>query len=135
MANKYVCTDIYTVRAGDTLYSIAQQYQVEVGLLMRVNRVRNPYNLRIGTRLCIPGLAENNPVPAPLPEVEPNVPQDGNTAPKPPAQCKMMHIVEAGDTLYMIAKKYKVTLDALMSANPNIDPYNMQIGAELCIPQ
>ena len=71
MANHYICTDVYTVRAGDTLYSIAQRYQVEVDLLMRANRVRNPYNLRIGTKLCIPGPAENTPVPQPLPEVEP----------------------------------------------------------------
>lgn len=55
MANHYICTDVYTVRAGDTLLFLAQRYQVEVDLLMRANRVRNPYNLRIGTKLCIPG--------------------------------------------------------------------------------
>ena len=96
MANHYICTDVYTVRAGDTLYSIAQRYQVEVDLLMRANRVRNPYNLRIGTKLCIPGPAENTPVPQPLPEVEPEEseePQGGV-----PAGCKTVHTVKMGDT-------------------------------------
>ena len=69
MANHYICTDVYTVRAGDTLYSIAQRYQVEVDLLMRANRVRNPYNLRIGTKLCIPGLRRTLPFPSLCPRL------------------------------------------------------------------
>ena len=138
MANKYICTDIYTVQAGDTLYSISQRYNVDVGLLMRVNRVRNPYNLRIGTKLCIPGIAPENEVPTPLPEVTPDDPsgdEPSENMPTPPASCKTMHTIKAGDTLYMIAKMHRVTLDALMNANPNIDPYNMQIGTEICIPK
>ena len=133
MANHYICTDVYTVRAGDTLYSIAPRYQVEVDLLMRANRVRNPYNLRIGTKLCIPGPVENTPVPQPLPEVEPEEseePQGGV-----PAGCKTVHTVKMGDTLYMIAKMHHISLDALMRANPDIDPYNLRIGTNLCIPE
>lgn len=126
MAKKYVCTDIYTVQAGDTLYAVSQRYNVDVGLLMRVNRISNPYNLRIGTRLCVPGLAE------PLPDVEPDVPQDGADMPMEPAAT---HVVKEGDTLYMIAKQHNVTLEALMRANPDIDPYNLQIGMEIRVPQ
>lgn len=138
MANKYICTDIHTVQAGDTLYSVSQRYNVDVELLMRVNRIRNPYNLRIGTRLCIPGLANKTPVPAPLPEVDPDQPQDGASGPDTtpsPGRCQMIHIVEEGDTLYLIARRYKVTLENLMNANTHIDPYNMKIGMEICIPQ
>lgn len=126
MAKKYVCTDIYTVQAGDTLYAVSQRYNVDVGLLMRVNRISNPYNLRIGTRLCVPGLAE------PLPDVEPDAPQDGADMPMEPAAT---HVVKEGDTLYMIAKQHKITLEALMRANPDIDPYNLQIGMEIRVPQ
>jgi len=45
-----------------------------------------------------------------------------------------MHTVRAGDTLYMMARQYKITLDALMKSNPNLDAYNFQIGMHLCIP-
>ncbi|MCQ4635497.1 LysM peptidoglycan-binding domain-containing protein [Anaerovorax odorimutans] len=144
MANKYVCVDVYTVQAGDTLYSIAQRCNVDVGLLMRANRVHNPYNLRIGTKLCIPGPAQEESVPRPLPEINPGEnPEPGPQPPEspepqpdtPPEQCcRETHTVKAGDTLYMIAKMHKVTLDALMNANPKIDPYNLQIGTEICIP-
>lgn len=139
MANKYVCTDVYTVQAGDTLYSVAQRYRVDVGLLMRANRVRNPYNLRIGTKLCIPGLSENDQVPRPLPDVGPDDESENTSQPERPvplpAGCKAIHTVKMGDTLYMIAKMHHITLDALMRANPDIDPYNLRIGTQLCIPQ
>ena len=45
-----------------------------------------------------------------------------------------MHTIRAGDTLYMLAKQYKITLDSLMKANPDLDPYNLRIGMQLCIP-
>ena len=35
----------------------------------------------------------------------------------------------------IIAKKHGIKLDTLMRANPNIDPYNLLIGTQLCIPQ
>lgn len=130
MVNQYICTDIYTVAAGDTLYSIAQRYDADVGLLMRVNRIRNPYNLRIGTKLCIPGPADQTP--APLPEVNPNQPQDGADS---SLQCQTIHIVKKGDSLYLIARQHGVSLEELIKANSQLDPYNLQIGMEICIPR
>lgn len=44
------------------------------------------------------------------------------------------HTVRPGDTLYMLARQYRITLDALMNANPNLDPYNLRVGMQLCIP-
>ena len=55
MKTSLVCIDVYTVSEGDTLYSIAEKYDLPVSLLMKVNCIDNPYNLQIGTRLCIPG--------------------------------------------------------------------------------
>lgn len=34
----------------------------------------------------------------------------------------------------MLARQYQITLDALMKANPDLDPYNLRIGMQLCIP-
>ena len=55
------CIDVYTVNEGDTLYSIAEKYDLPVTLLMKVNDIDNPYNLKIGTRLCIPGTEDQLP--------------------------------------------------------------------------
>ena len=94
MKNCLYCIDVYTVSEGDTLYSIAEKYELPVSLLMKVNGIENPYNLQIGTRLCIPGTADQLPAA--------------------PESCAKKHTVKAGDTLYLIAKMHNVKIDALM---------------------
>jgi len=66
----------------------------------------------------------------------PTVPgqQPVQTPTETPVCAGIMHTVRAGDTLYMLAKQYKITLDSLMNANPNLDPYNLRVGMQLCIP-
>ena len=116
---------------------------------MKVNKIRNPYNLTIGIRLCIPGGAENLPenrpaapgegtMPLPTPSVPPMRPDNnmpGGNMPQQPACRGTMYTIVAGDTLYMIAKKHRVNLDAIINANPGIDPYNLRIGMKICIPR
>ena len=114
MNTSLVCIDVYTVSEGDTLYSIAEKYDLPVSLLMKVNGIEDPYNLQIQTKLWIPGTEDQ--------------------LPSEPENHFDIHVVVPGDTLYLIAKKHKIRLDALMRANPNIDPYNMMIGTELLIP-
>lgn len=45
-----------------------------------------------------------------------------------------IYIVEQGDTLYKIAKKYRLRVSDLLKSNPYVNVYNLQIGEELCIP-
>lgn len=50
-------------------------------------------------------------------------------------QCRgILHIVESGDTLYKIGKKYGVPVSRIMYANPYVNVYNLQIGDEICVP-
>ena len=52
-----------------------------------------------------------------------------------PAECRgYVHVVEEGDTLYKLAKKYDVRLFDIMRLNPYVNVYNLQIGDEICIP-
>ena len=48
------CVDDYTVRAGDTLYSISRMYGVSAYALMSANRISNPNSIHVGQTLCIP---------------------------------------------------------------------------------
>ncbi|MEO1668324.1 MAG: LysM domain-containing protein [Chloroflexota bacterium] len=59
------------------------------------------------------------------------LPQQG--AP-PPDPTPLRYTVKADDTLLEIAINYDLTLEALMLANPSIDPRALQIGQELVIP-
>ncbi len=44
------------------------------------------------------------------------------------------YIVQSGDTLYSIAIRFGITLDALTGANPQIDPNNLKVGDQLVLP-
>lgn len=44
------------------------------------------------------------------------------------------HVIERGDTLYSLGKRYHVSVSDLMRANPYVNVYNLRIGEELCIP-
>ncbi len=51
------------------------------------------------------------------------------------SQCRgYVHVVEDGDTLYNLARKYDVKLFDIMRLNPYVNVYNLQIGDEICIP-
>lgn len=109
----YVCTEMYTIQAGDTLYSISQRYNVPVSLLMQVNNIANPYCLKIGQRICIPRI---------------EAAQNDNSC------SGFFHTIAPDDTPYLLAKRYGVSLEAILEANPSMNPYNLMIGAQICIP-
>ena len=44
------------------------------------------------------------------------------------------YIVKENDSLYTISKKYNSTLSSILTANPGINPNNLQIGTSLIIP-
>lgn len=44
------------------------------------------------------------------------------------------HLIEKGDTLYGLSRRYKVSVEAIMRANPGVNIYNLHINDEICIP-
>ena len=99
--------DTYTVKSGDTLYSIANKYGLTVNELKQLNNLTSDI-LSIGQVLNI-----SNSVSSPNPS---------NT-----------YTVKSGDSLYSIAKKYGITVDALKSANGKTSNL-LSIGEILVIP-
>jgi peptidoglycan DL-endopeptidase LytF len=79
--------------------------------------------------------------PPPPPPVDTNLapvvtnplPPAPETNPLPPASPTTYKVVQ-GDTLSTIAKKFHVSLNALMAANPGVEPTRLQIGQTLQIP-
>ena len=100
----------YTVKAGDTLYSIAKRYNVTVNALAAANKISSPYIIRVGQVLTIP------------------------TKASPPATA-VKYTVKAGDTLYSIAKRYNSTVAKIASANKISSPYIIRVGQVLLIPR
>lgn len=46
----------------------------------------------------------------------------------------IIHVIEQGDTLYLLGRRYHVSVSSIMYANPYVNIYNLQVGDELCIP-
>lgn len=105
----------YTIQSGDTLYSIAQKFQVEFCLLLAVNQIANPNLVSQGQSLIIPTGDEKLPTPTPLPTGL------GRGA-------VIKYAVECGDTLEIIAAKFNSTAADIAKRNRITDATNIQIG-------
>jgi LysM repeat protein len=44
------------------------------------------------------------------------------------------HTVKAGETPFAISRQYRIKLDALLSANPGLDPKRLRAGQVLNLP-
>lgn len=53
-----------------------------------------------------------------------------------PVNCPggVVYVIKSGDTLYSISQRYNTTVTEIVQANPGINPNNLQIGQEICIP-
>ena len=63
-------------------------------------------------------------------------PVTASQVPRPPKKCDgQFYTVTAGDTIFTIAKKFKVTVEAILAANPQIvNPNIIFVGQVICIP-
>jgi len=111
----------YTVRPGDTLSAIAARHGTTVASLRQTNRLTSDI-IRSGQVLTIPGTGGGAPTPPPAPAGTPEM-LGGAT-----------HTVVPGETPGGIARRYGVTVDALLRANNISDPRRLQVGQVLVIP-
>jgi len=100
---------IYIVRWGDTLFSIANRFGTTVEALMAANGLTSPL-IYVGQRLAIPSSTST-------------VTQERSTG----------YLVRYGDTLYSIARRFGVAVEALMRANGLYNPHFIYVGQKLTI--
>lgn len=94
----------YTVKAGDSLYKIAKEYNTTVSNLMTINSLSSS-TLQIGQVLKVPDNNTNN---------------------------NQVYIVKSGDTLYSIARQYNTTVSDLIAKN-NLSSTVLSIGQKLLV--
>ena len=103
-----VPNNVYVVKKGDTLWSIANNFNVSVNDLKNANNKSNN-SLSIGEQLIIPGKSTGENVST------------------------IIYTVKSGDNLYSIARRYNVTVNEIKSLN-NLTSNLLSIGQKLSIP-
>ncbi len=107
----------YTVKKGDTLTSIARNFDTTVEAIIKRNSISNPSRLAIGDKLEIPAPKKTEATP---PVAKPVA--------LPSAAGGKTHTVRKGDTLYHIARSHGTSMASLLKANPELDPARLRIG-------
>lgn len=83
------------------------------------------YAKGIAVYLNLPRRAVPNPSPSPTPTPNPSPSEPGEKT----------YTIKQGDTLYSIAQKYGITVQALQEANTGLsDPLTLQVGKTIVIP-
>ena len=109
----------YEVKAGDSLYSIAQKFNTTVNDIVKENNLQTTI-LSVGQILKIPTNKTET-----LPDTIKECFGEGYMEPK-----YETYTVKRGDNLYDIARKYNTTVIHLMDLN-NLTSTNLQIGQVL----
>jgi len=99
---------VHFIEAGQTLYGLHQMYSVSVGDIAKANN-NLVGGLQIGQKILIPISADNTDYYA-------------------------QHIVEKGETLYGISRKYKCSVLDLQTINPELVSGGVSIGQVLKVP-
>lgn len=105
---------IHTVKAGETLSTIAKKYGTTTAIIAQANGITNPSLIRTGQKLRIPGVTA------------------AATATK--TTTTRTYVVKSGDTLLKIAAKYGTTVDAIVKANNLKNASLIRVGQTLIIP-
>lgn len=110
---------IHVVVAGDTLFSLAQQYGVTVEEIAAANNMSNIHSLEVGQELVIPPPGGETTTPA---------------TEEPPATEERVHVVQPGENLYRIGLQYGFTVEELAAYNNLANPNRLEVGQEIRIP-
>ena len=97
---------VHVVQRGETLYSIARRYGVDVWTIARANGIANPNRIYVGQRLTIPAW---QPV-------------------------RTVHVVQPGETMTGIALRYGVDAWTIARANGITNLNHIYVGQRLAIP-
>ena len=127
-ATSAVSGNSYTVKTGDSLWKIAKANNVSVAAIKQANNLSSD-SLKVNQKLVIP--AGTAPAAAaPVTTASAGTWQPGTQV----DNGQTTHIVDIGETLGSIAKKYNVPVAELMKANNISDVKRVTVSQKLVIP-
>ena len=113
---------VYLVQEGDTLFSIAEQFELDLDLLLAYNpEIADSGTIFVSQEIVIPAPDAEFPTPTPLPD---------NLLPG----TLITYVVRAGDTVASIAAEFNSTAEAIIEENELENPNDIRIGDRLQVP-
>ncbi len=134
----------YTVKNGDTLYSIAFRFNQDYKTLASLNGIEPPYAIYQGQVLQVgtPSMqtasgktavstpaASNLPLAVPLAEARAQKEQAAKKGQK-----TLKYKVQTGDSVNSVARSYEISINDLVRANHLTAPYYLKRGSTITIP-
>lgn len=116
---------VYTVRDRDTLSQIAGRHGVSLAALRRWNNMRFESVIHPGDNLVLylPGVASSGA----------RNPQEDNSIPPGDGKRRLEHVVQRGETLSSISRRYSTTISAILSWNTGVKRDRLYPGDQLTI--
>ncbi len=111
---------IHIIEKGDTLYSISKKYNTPVDSILKKNNLSDPSKIKIGQKLIIPTASSAK--------------NDKKTNTKTNSE-ELTHVIQKGDTLYALAKKFGVKFSDILKLNGLSEKTPLKIGQILKIPK
>ncbi len=111
-------SDVHQVDIGQTLYSVARQYNVSVKELAELNNITIDEHIKVGQTLIVKKSKEVHAI------------VDKKT--NKPATLTTSHVVKMGETLYSISKRYGVAIKQIQKWN-DMKNQNVKLGQKLII--
>ncbi len=130
-------TDVYRVRSGDTLSTIARKYRTNIAFLREINDMPRKSLLKIGQRLVVPDrtpLRDRKDPSAIAAKKTRQVPVSQVAGGEVIEKGYRFYVVQSGDSLYSIAQKYKTSIDELKKLNRLRKGRLIRVGLKLRLP-
>ncbi len=118
----------HVVKKGESLYGIARMYGMTPDELALMNPSAAD-GLKTGDVLII----NEGEVTSDVTETTGEIIETG-TAQQPDEHGMVHHTIKKGETLFGIANSYDIALEAMLEANPSLDPLNYKVGQTINVP-
>jgi lipoprotein YgeR len=128
-----VADTTHLVSRGETLWRISRNYNVSVEAIQSANPGLTPQTLKAGTIINIPTDSPSNAqgnTYAP----EPVSPQVRDSQWMQSTSRNQVHVVEPGETLWALSRKYNISVDEIAAANGFGRETQLQTGQRVNIP-
>jgi murein DD-endopeptidase MepM/ murein hydrolase activator NlpD len=116
------------VAQGETIDTISRRHGVPASAIMQANNMTHAAQLQPGQRLVIPRVQQ----PLAAPHITP--PATKVAGPMPAPAGNGAHIVKPGETIYSLARQYRLTPMAIAKANNVGLDHHVKVGDRVIIP-